>query len=253
MNNQDYIQEQEEVSIKFGIKKYMDELVAEEVKRASDVTIPDEKICDKRVKRKVYGSRKVRKLVVLVAVLVAVLLTVGISVGAFGNLWDWLTAQIANSSLTFQDSGSYAEVDTADGIPASEIYAQTATQFPDINLVVPGWLPEGAVLEYHPGNQYISTVDLMYNFEGGYISINMQAADNYVSSTFPLQGNEYDVSTIEVMGQQAQYTRIINELGKTLYVVVWKDSAGTTCYTLSVASDNVEVFNKTMQKIQVYQ
>ena len=147
MNKQEYIREQEELAIKYGVKKYAEELFADELAAAKNVPVPGDAAREKALARKVISNRKVRKLAVLVAVFLAALLAVGMSAGAFGNLWKWLTAQVNNDTLFFTDTETLAFVYTTDGVPADDIYAELSAQCPEVELIVPGWLPDGTVLE----------------------------------------------------------------------------------------------------------
>lgn len=253
MNKQEYIREQEEIAIKYGVKKYAEELFADELSAAKNVPKPGDAAREKALQRKVISSRKVRKLAVLVAVFLAALLAVGVSAGAFGNLWKWLTAQIHNDTLFFTDTETSSFVYTVDGVLADDIYAELSAQCPEVELIVPGWLPDGTVLESADYNEEVKKVELIYSFEGNSIFLTAQKTDYYSGeSKYLLQGNTHDSGKIKIMGQEAEYVRIINELGDHLYTVSWKNSAGTTCYSLQTVSENAETFNKVIQKLHVY-
>lgn len=253
MNKQEYIREQEELAIKYGVKKYAEELFADELAAAKNVPVPGDAAREKALARKVISNRKVRKLAVLVAVFLAALLAVGMSAGAFGNLWKWLTAQVNNDTLFFTDTETLAFVYTTDGVPADDIYAELSAQCPEVELIVPGWLPDGAVLERAGYKEEAKEVELIYSFEGGSIFLTAQKADHYADeSKYPLQGNTHDSGKIKIMGQEAEYVRIINELGDHLYTASWKNAAGTTCYSLQTVSENAETFNKVIQKLHLY-
>ncbi len=253
MNKQEYIREQEELAIKYGVKKYAEELFADELAAAKNVPVPGDAAREKALARKVVSNRKVRRLAVLVAIFLAALLAVGMSAGAFGNLWKWLTAQINNDTLIFTDTDAASFVYTADGVPANDIYATLSAQCPEVELIVPGWLPDGAVLENSIGNKESKEILLRYGFEDGNIFLLAQKADNFIDgSKYLLQGNTQDSGKIKIMGQEAEYVRIINESGDHLYTASWKNAAGTTCYSLQTVSKNAETFNKVIQKLYTY-
>lgn len=253
MNKQEYIREQEELAIKYGVKKYAEELFADELTAAKNVPVPGDAAREKALARKVVSNRKVRRLAVLVAIFLAALLAVGMSAGAFGNLWKWLTAQINNDTLIFTDTDAASFVYTADGVPANDIYAELSAQCPEVELIVPGWLPDGAVLESADYNEDVKEIELVYNFEGSGIFLAAQKADLYAEGNkFLLQGNTQDSGKIKIMGQEAEYVRIINELGDYLYTASWRNAAGTTCYSLQTVSENAETFNKVIQKLHLY-
>lgn len=174
MNKQEYIREQEELAIKYGVKKYAEELFADELTAAKNVPVPGDAAREKALARKVVSNRKVRRLAVLVAIFLAALLAVGMSAGAFGNLWKWLTAQINNDTLIFTDTDAASFVYTADGVPANDIYATLSAQCPEVELIVPGWLPDGAVLESADYNEDVKEIELVYNFEGSGIFLAAQ-------------------------------------------------------------------------------
>ena len=253
MNKQEYIREQEELAIKYGVKKYAEELFADELAAAKNVPTPSDAVREKALARKVISSRRVRKLAVLVAVFLAALLAVGMSAGAFGNLWKWLTAQINNDTLFFTDTETLAFVYTADGVPADDIYAELTAQCPEVELIVPGWLPDGTVLESADYKEDVKKAELIYSYEGNSIFLTAQKADYYSGEIkYPLQGNTHDSGTIKIMGQEAEYVRIINELGDHLYTASWKSASGTTCYNLLTVSENADTFNKVIQKLYTY-
>lgn len=253
MNKQEYIREQEELAIKYGVKKYAEELFADELTAAKNVPVPGDAAREKALARKVVSNRKVRRLAVLVAIFLAALLAVGMSAGAFGNLWKWLTAQINNDTLIFTDTDAASFVYTADGVPANDIYAELSAQCPEVELIVPGWLPDGAVLENFKYKKDAKKVELIYSFEGNSIFLTAQKADLYADGNkYPLQGNTHESGTIKIMGQEAEYVRIINELGDHLYTASWKNAAGTTRYSLQTVSSSTDTFNKVIQKLYTY-
>lgn len=228
-------------------------MFADELTAAKNVPVPGDAAREKALARKVVSNRKVRRLAVLVAIFLAALLAVGMSAGAFGNLWKWLTAQINNDTLIFTDTDAASFVYTADGVPANDIYAELSAQCPEVELIVPGWLPDGAVLESADYNEDVKEIELVYNFEGSGIFLAAQKADLYAEGNkFLLQGNTQDSGKIKIMGQEAEYVRIINELGDYLYTASWRNAAGTTCYSLQTVSENAETFNKVIQKLHLY-
>ena len=253
MNKQEYIREQEEIAIKYGVKKYAEELFADELSAAKNVPKPGDAAREKAIQRKVISSRKVRKLAVLVAVFLAALLAVGVSAGAFGDLWKWLTAQINNDMLFFTDTETSSFVYTTEGVLADDIYAELSAQCPEVELIVPGWLPDGTVLENFRCKQDAKEIQLVYSFDDGNIFLSAQKAEFYADGNkYPLQGNTHDSGTIKIMGQEAEYARIINESGDHLYTASWKSASGTTSYSLQTVSSNADTFNKVIQKLHVY-
>lgn len=247
--NSEFRREQEELCIKYGVKKYADELFAEEIEAAKN-SAPLDARRERRMARKVLGHRKQWRKVVLVAVLVAGLTVAGMSAGAFGGLWKWLSVQVSNTFIRFEDTA--VAVYTEDGRQAEEVYAQLAAECPDVGMVIPKWVPEGTVLQDYESDSLRKEIELKYYFNRGYIWVLQQSSESYLQEGYPIERNEHDKKPIEVMGQQATYTDIQNELGEHVYAVSWKNEDTETIYNLRVTTDDLEIFKKVVNNLKNY-
>ena len=252
MTSPEFKREQEELCIKYAIKKYADEIYQEETEAAKHMEAPQDPRRERAMERKVLGRRKHWRKAVLVAVLVAGLTLASLSAGAFGDLWKWLSVQVSNTFIRFEDTA--AEICTEDGAPAEEVYAQLAAECPDVGMVVLGWAPEGTVLKVYSSDSMRKQIEIMYRFEEGNIWITQQDSASYQKQKgYPIEGNEFGTQPIEVMGQQAEYTEIQNELGDRVYAVSWKNDTTQTIYNLRIATNNGEIFRKIVNNIKNYQ
>lgn len=251
MTSPEFKREQEELCIKYAIKKYADEIYQEETEAAKHMEAPQDPRRERAMERKVLGRRKHWRKVVLVAVLVAGLTLASLSAGAFGDLWKWLSVQVSNTFIRFEDTA--AEICTEDGAPAEEVYAQLAAECPDVGMVVPRWVPEGTVLKVYNFEPLAERLDLLYEFNEGNLRILHQTAAMYKpTDRYPLEENTYDTTPIEVMGQQATCIEIINELGEHVYTVSWRNDNTATYYNVRVVTKDVEIFRKIMDGLKNY-
>lgn len=244
----------EDMIIKAGVNRFAREEIEELQERArkckQQTHEPPPAGADLRPPWKVRSrKRRYWKVFVPVAAVVGILVFCTLQAGALPNMWNWFSVQMFGDAFRFQSDTS--DLKTSIGTPAADEYAKIAQEVPDIQLLIPGWLPEGAVLDIENTEWHSDPVKLYYKIGDNYLMLKAGRLGKYQSKySIIAQDNEGQSDTVEVLGMTVPFTWVKNEAGLVNYTAVW--NSNDTYYALVYAGEADGDFKQIMTNLKVY-
>lgn len=244
----------EDMIIKAGVNRFAREEIEELQERArkckQQTHEPPPAGADLRPPWKVRSrKRRYWKVFVPVAAVVGILVFCTLQAGALPNMWNWFSVQMFGDAFRFQSDTS--DLKTSIGTPAADEYAKIAQEVPDIQLLIPGWLPEGAVLDIETSKWDSTRIILNYKLGDRLLTIKQVYTSVHQGKyTFPASGNKVESDSVEVLGKLVPFTWIKYESGLVHYSAEW--CIDDITYSLVYTGDANNEFKQIMNNLKVY-
>lgn len=207
-----------------------------------------------RKRKKARRSRKPRRAMRLgVAVALVVLafwLTVCGGIGAIQNFFT--SAIITHQQNMYRYNTTQTEVMAQDGLPANAVYYSLQESCPDIALLIPGYLPQDAIIKEYKSFAEIEQVKIIYKFPGGYLKLLEQSKTYFSPERFaiPAEGNTLGSYRNEMLGMDLTYYWVKTEDGAITYTGVW--SGADTGYQIVLVTEDGTLFQRICDSLQLY-